>query len=469
MGAMTAPSTTTTTSDAADLRAEVIALAQTLLRIDSTNGNETEVAHALAEYLAKSGVEAELVGPDPARLNLIARLRGSGETSGEGVGLHTASVEASPGAPSLAFVGHSDVVPADARAWTHPPFEAFLDEDGYLWGRGALDMKGEVAARAVAFASLARDGFRPRGDLLLVIASDEEDGAAMVGMNWLTAHRRDLAVDYALNEGGGLPYRLADGRLLAAIGIGEKGTCPVRVDVPGEAGHASMPGVGDNPVPRLGVVLTAIGPGHPEPSDHPSIHATLDALLGAGMTRQLGVAAAIERAAPLHPTFGFVLPALSGTTMTPTLLHGAPASNVIPGRAAVGLDARILPGTTDDEVLAAVRARLGDLADDVELTFPVPSVAGNASPPAGVLWDVCREFLADEVGAEPLPMLSTGFTDSVYLRRDFGTVAYGFSPIATTPAQVVESGYHNADERIHVDDLALSVTFHRRAAHAILD
>ncbi len=458
MGAMTDLSTAT--AAAADLRAEVIALAQTLLRIDSTNGNETQVAHALAAYLAQNGVTAELVGPDPARLNLIAWLRGSGRAAGAGAG--------STPPRSLAFVGHSDVVPADAADWTHPPFAAFLDADGYLWGRGALDMKGEVAARAVAFASLAREGFRPRGDLLLLVAADEEDGAATVGMNWLTSNRPDLAVDYALNEGGGLPYRLSDGRLMAAIGVGEKGTCPVRVDVLGEAGHASMPGVGDNPVPRLGAVLTAIGLGQPEPSDHHTLRATLDALLGAGTTEAIGVPAALARATALHPTFPFVLPALSGTTMAPTLLHGSPASNVIPARVGVGLDARLLPGSSDAEVLAAVRARLGDLAALCELSFPVPSVAGNESPPTGPLWDACRAFLAEEVGAEPLPMLSTGFTDSVYLRRDFGTVAYGFSPIATTPAQVVESGCHNADERIHVDDLALSVAFHREVATSLL-
>ncbi len=458
----TAPSTPTI--DATHLRAEVISLAQALMRIDSTNGNETEVARALAAYLAGSGVECELAGPDPARLNLIAWLRASGPS---------ATSDGVPGgdsaaAPSLAFVGHSDVVPAGTVGWTHPPFAGIVDAEGYLWGRGALDMKGEVAARAVAFASLAREGFRPRGDLLLLIAADEEDGSAMVGMNWLTSNRPDLAVDYALNEGGGLPYRLADGRLMAAIGVGEKGTCPVRVDVLGEAGHASMPGVGDNPVPRLGTVLSAIGLGLPEPSEHRSIHATLDALLGVGVTEQVGVVAALAGATALHPTFPFVLPALSGTTMTPTLLHGAPASNVIPARAGVGLDCRVLPGSTDDEVLAAVRARLGDAGADCMLSFPVESVAGNESPPAGPLWDACQAFLVDVVGAEPLPMLSTGFTDSVYLRRDFGTVAYGFSPIATTPADVVEAGYHNSDERIHVDDLLLSVAFHRQVAQSIL-
>jgi acetylornithine deacetylase/succinyl-diaminopimelate desuccinylase-like protein len=431
------------------LEDEVIDLTRSLLRVDSTNGNETAVAEVLAAYLDAHGLAVELAGPDPARLNLIARMPGSG------------------GGPSLAFVGHSDVVPADARDWTHPPFAAVLDDDGYLWGRGALDMKNEVAARAVALASLAREGFVPRGDLLLVIAADEEDGSAGVGMNWLTPNRPDLAVDFALNEGGGLPYPLADGRLMAAFAIGEKGTCPVRVDAVGEAGHASMPSIGRTPMPRLAEVLAAIGIGLPEPREHPSIRTTLDALLGAGAVDELGLERALARGSALHPVLAHLLPALSGTTMAPTLLHGSAAGNVIPARAGVGLDCRVLPGTSDDEVLAEVRARVGR-TDDLELSQPVPSVPGNASPASGPLWDTCRDLIEAMLGAQMLPLLCTGFTDSVYLRRDFGTVAYGFSPLRTTPPDVVEAGYHNRDERIHVDDLALSVDFHREVARGML-
>jgi len=428
---------------------EVIDLTRRLLRVDSTNGNETAVAEVLAAYLAAQGVAVELAGPDPARQNLIARLPGTG------------------GGPSLAFVGHSDVVPADARDWTHPPFGAVLDDDGYLWGRGALDMKNEVAARTVALASLAREGFRPRGDLVLIVAADEEDGSAGVGMNWLTPNRPDLAVDFALNEGGGLPYRLADGRTLAALALGEKGTCPVRVDAVGEAGHASMPSIGQSPMPRLAEVLARIGIGLPEPRDHPSIRTTLDALLGAGAIDRLGIQPALDRACALHPVFAHLLPALSGTTMAPTLLHGSAAANVIPARAGVGLDCRVLPGTPDHDVLAEVRARLGP-GDDLELSQPVPGVPGNSSPASGPLWDACRDLIAGLLGAQVLPVLCTGFTDSVYLRRDFGTVAYGFSPLRTTPPEVVEAGYHNRDERIHVDDLTLSVEFHREVARRML-
>jgi acetylornithine deacetylase/succinyl-diaminopimelate desuccinylase-like protein len=132
----------------------------------------------------------------------------------------------------------------------------------------------------------------------------------------------------------------------------------------------------------------------------------------------------------------------------------------------VGLDCRTLPGTPDAEVLAAVRRRVGEVP--VELSQPVAGVPGNASTPEGPLWEACRSFVATTLGAELLPLLCTGFTDSVHLRRAFGTTAFGFSPISTTPTHIVESGYHNRDERIHVDDLALSVAFHRHVARAVL-
>jgi acetylornithine deacetylase/succinyl-diaminopimelate desuccinylase-like protein len=430
-------------------RREAVELAVELIRIDSTNGNETAVAGVLADYLDSHGVASELVAREPGRANLVARIPGTS------------------GGPSLAFVGHSDVVPADARDWAHPPFAGVVDDDGYLWGRGAVDMKNEVAARTAALASLARSGWRGVGDLLLVVVADEEDGSAHVGMDWLVQERPDVATDYALNEGGGFPFDLHDGRRLIEVSVGEKGTCPVRVEAIGEAGHASTPTLGDNAVPLLGRLLARLGQGQGEPIDHPAVRMMLESLLGRGAVDRLGLAEALRQACALHPTLADSLPAVAATTMAPTLLHGSTARNVMPARAAVELDCRILPGTTEQEVLDAVRRRLGD---DVayELSLAEPAVHGNASPAAGALWDVVASFAADHLHAQMFPTLCSGFTDSVYLRRAFGTVAYGFSPFATTPTEVVEAGYHNADERIHVDDIALSADFHAHAAVTLL-
>ena len=235
-----------------DARAEVLDLCQRLIRVDTTNppGRETAAAVVLRDHLEAAGVSCELVARDPDRANLVARIPGAG------------------GGPSLAFVGHLDVVPADPRDWTHPPFAAVVDGD-YLYGRGAVDMKNELAARVVAMARLARSGFTPRGDLWLLAVADEEDGSADVGMRWLLEHRPDIQPDYALNEGDGLRLELRDGRAVMGIAVGDKGTYPARVSAIGEAAHASMPAQGRNAVPLLAELLRRVGTGLPDPRPEP--------------------------------------------------------------------------------------------------------------------------------------------------------------------------------------------------------
>ena len=236
----------------ADLHAEVLEVARALIRFDTSNapeaalgrppGNETGPATYLRDYLSGAGVDCELIARDPRRANLVARIPGTGE------------------APSLAFVGHTDVVPADPRDWTHPPFEAVVDEGGWLWGRGAIDMKNEVAARAVAMAELARSGFRPRGDLWLIAVADEEDGMADVGMRWLLEARPDIRPDLALNEGGGsTARRCRTAGSCRRSASARRAPIPARVVALGEAGHASTPSVGDNAVPILGELLRRVG------------------------------------------------------------------------------------------------------------------------------------------------------------------------------------------------------------------
>jgi len=433
------------------LHDEVVALTQDLIRLDTSNapGNETLVAEHLASYLARNGVDCELVARDPARANLVAKLPGS-----------------DPTATSMAFVGHIDVVPVDPRDWTHPPFEAVIDDAGYLYGRGAIDMKNEVAARAVAMAELARTGFRPRGDLWFVAEADEEDGTADVGMRWLLEERPDIRPDLAVNEGGGHRLELADGRTVLTVGVGEKGTFPARVSSLGEAGHGSTPSAGDNGVLLLGELLRRIGRGMPVLETHPLVEAMLDALVPASTVETLEQR--IVAAAALHPAFEHVLPALPGVTMAPTMLGGSPKRNVIPARAWMELDCRILPGHTEADVEKAVRARLGD-GLDYELTWPEELVPGSGSTPDSLLMDSFRSVLArHDPDALLLPVLDTGFTDSLYLRQAGGAVAYGFSPFRTTPAEVINAGYHNADERVHVDDLLLATQFHVDLAREVL-
>lgn len=436
---------------------EVLGLARDLIRIDTTNvstrthdeptGNESAAAEHLANYLSAAGVECELVARESRRGNLVARIRGTGT------------------GPSLAFVGHTDVVPAQRHGWTHPPFEGVVDDDGYLHGRGALDMKGELAARAVAVAALAREEFKPRGDLWFLAVADEEDGTADVGMRWLLENRSDIRPDIAVNEGGGELLRLNDGRSLLTVSVGEKGTLPARITALGEAGHASRPNLGVNAVPALARLLKRLGRGVPTPAPSPWLDQALRVLL---TEVPADLETALAQAAALHPSLAAALPPMSGTTMAPTMLGASEVRNVIPDRAWAELDCRLLPGTTKCDVEATLRAGLGN---DVpfELSWPESLVPGSSSSPESDLMAAVTTFARQEVpDLAVLPLLDSGFTDSVHLRAAAGTVAYGINPYLHTPSSVLTTGVHNVNERVHIEDLTLSVKFHCFLARHLL-
>jgi acetylornithine deacetylase/succinyl-diaminopimelate desuccinylase-like protein len=430
------------------LQEEAVALTRELIQVDTSNppGNETPAAMVLKRYLEANGIECEIVAREASRANLVARIPGNGS------------------GPSLALLGHTDVVPADAQDWKRPPFSGDVDDDGYLWGRGAVDMKNETATRAVAMAALAREGFRPNGDLLYIAEADEEDGTHPVGMVWLVEERPDLATDFSINEGGGDRHVLNDGRVMVPICVGEKACLVAMVTALGEAGHASTPTAGANAVPRLATLIERLANHRPKRRLLPESRATLEALLG-DVDDDLD--AAIERACALDPGFPDLIPPLFSVTIAPTRLYGSSARNVMPGRATVECDCRILPGDTPETLEAELRAALGD---DIpyEIDFPEQIVGGSVASVDTPLYRVCQEFLDQrDPGATLLPTLSTGFTDSHFLRRAFGTTAYGFWPVRHTPNDVLYSGVHNRDERIHVDDLGYGLEFTLHACRAV--
>jgi acetylornithine deacetylase/succinyl-diaminopimelate desuccinylase-like protein len=431
------------------LAAESVALLRDLIRVDTSNppGNETAAAELLRDYLVRHGVECELVARVPGRANLVARIRGSG------------------GGPSLALTGHTDVVPADARDWRRPPFAAEVDDDGYLWGRGAIDMKGHTATNAVALATLAREGFRPRGDLVLIAQADEEDGSEAAGMQWLVEARPDLRVDYAIDEGGGERIPLADGGVAVTIGVAEKACLPVLVTALGEAGHASTPHLAANAVPRLATLIGRIAAHRPERSVLPVVRRLLEQL-GADPDGDLD--AAIAHVARQDRTLGDELPSLLSMTFAPTRLEGSRARNVLPARATVDVDCRLLPGQTQADLERELRGALGD---DVpyELAYPEPICGGTISNIDTPLYAACASFLAEhDPDAALLPWVSTGFVDSYFMRSAWGTICYGFWPTRATPLEVMHAGVHNRDERIHVDDVAYATRFLLHAARAVV-
>jgi acetylornithine deacetylase/succinyl-diaminopimelate desuccinylase-like protein len=431
------------------IRSEAIGLLGDLLRVDTSNppGNETPAAELLQRYLAGAGIDSELVARDPRRANLVACIRGTSD------------------GPTLTLLGHTDVVPAEERGWTHSPFEGHVDDAGYMWGRGATDMKNETATRAVTMALLARGGFRPRGDLWFVAQADEEDGCEEVGLRWLRDERPEIGSDFSLDEGGGIRLELTDGRVMVPINIGEKATLPVLLTAVGAAGHASIPGGADNAVLRLATLLDRIGRYRPRRRVLPETRRLLETLigpLGDDLERDL------ERATALDPGSRHDLLALFATTIAPTRLRGSSARNVIPGRASAELDCRVLPGTTPDDLVEELREALGD---DVayELEILEEPTGGTAAPIDTALFAACSSWFAEhDPEATLLPVISTGFTDSHFMRERFGTVAYGIWPVRSTPLDIYHSGFHNVDERIHVDDLVLATKFHLHVVQTLL-
>ena len=206
-------------------------------------GNETVAAELLRDYLAANGVSCELYSREPHRANLVARIEG-----GDG--------------PSLAFLSHTDTVLADPAEWDRDPWSGDL-VDGEVWGRGALDMKGQAAASAVAFASLAREDHPLTGDLVLLLVADEEVGGLGghegYGLRWLVqAHPEAARCDYAINEGGGDRLVLG-GNPVYVCATAEKMSSPFTVRVRGRSGHASMPGIADNALVKAARYVEALG------------------------------------------------------------------------------------------------------------------------------------------------------------------------------------------------------------------
>ena len=422
------------------LREEVTELLRSLLRLDTVNppGNETRAATLLQRYLAGNGVACELLARTPERANLVARLPG-----GDG--------------PSLLLMAHTDTVLADPGEWTRDPWSGDLVDDE-VWGRGALDMKGHVAAAAVAFASLAREEATLPGDVLLALTADEEVGLDF-GMSWLaTTHPETVRADLAVNEGGGERCVLGDD-VFYLCSVAEKATAPFRLRLRGRSGHASDPHTADNALLKVAPVLEALERLRPPSSLIPEVRAFLEVVLG----EVPPVEVALERARALHPLAAELVAPLLSATLSPTMIEASRKRNVIPGSCVIEIDCRLLPGQGPDEIESLLRA---GVPGEWELEWILEEqVGGTRSAIDTPLWRALESWVARvEPGARLAPLALAGFTDSHYVRSAFGTTAYGFFPLRAMEPQQAARLVHSADERIAVDDLVAGVDLFRHVA-----
>jgi acetylornithine deacetylase/succinyl-diaminopimelate desuccinylase-like protein len=426
------------------LRGEVTDLLSRLIRVDTTNppGNETAAAELLREYLEASGVECELYARVPERASLVGRIRGTGD------------------GPTLLLLSHTDVVFADPGEWSVPPFSGEV-RGREVWGRGALDMKGQVAANAVAIASLAREGFRPAGDLIFAATADEEVGDGF-GLQWLCeAHPDAVRCDYAVNEGAGDRLDLGGG-IYYLCSTAEKMTAPFNVRVHGRSGHAAMPGIADNALVKAARLVERLAQYRPEPQLQQEVEAFLRTVLG----EVPPATSVVERARAVHPIAAELVEPLLAPTFAPTMISASQKRNVIPALCEIVVDCRLLPGQSPEAVEGIVREVLGsDVAYDIDW---LEAQGGTRSALDTPLWDAVDAFVAEsEPDARAVPICTAGFTDSHWLREAFGAVAYGFFPYRAMPPEVAAQLIHSADERVPVDDLEFGLDWLRFAARAV--
>ena len=413
----------------------VVELLQELIRFDTTNppGDERACIEFVQGLLEEAGCETTLYAQDPARPNLVSRLPGG---------------DAQP----LLLQGHVDGVTTAGQRWSRPPFSGEL-VDGYVWGRGALDMKGGVAMLVHTFLRAKQEGVALPGDLVLVVLADEEAGGN-VGAGFLVEEHPELfeGVRYSLGEFGGFSLTIA-GKRFYPIQVAEKQICWLKATVRGPGGHGAIAHHGGT-VARLGKLLRDLDrrrtPVHVTPVVRGFVEriaaelprkeaAVMRALLKPRFTdtalRLLG-----ERAATTEP--------MLRNTVNATIVHASEKINVVPSEIVVELDGRSLPGFGPDELIAEVQAIVGD---DVELEL-VRHDPGPPEPDLGLfetLAGVLRELDPEGI---PLPLLQIGVTDARFFGR-VGIENYGFLPLRLPAEFAFTSHIHAADERVPVEAL----------------
>jgi acetylornithine deacetylase/succinyl-diaminopimelate desuccinylase-like protein len=417
-----------------------VELLQNLIRFDTTNppGNEAACIAYADQVLTAAGFETQILALDEARPNLVTRLAGRG------------------GAPPLLLYGHVDVVTTAGQAWTHPPFEGRI-ADGYVWGRGALDMKGEVAMMMAALMRARAEGLAPAGDVILALLSDEE-ALGTYGAGYLVEQHPGLfaGIRYAIGEAGGFTVYIGGARLYPIM-VAEKQVCSIRATVRGQGGHGAMPVHGEA-MARLARLLERLDrrrlPVHVTPVARQMIEqmAAVLPFPQKAILRQLLRPGLTDRVLDLMGPIGRAVDPLLHHTASPTILHASDKINVIPSEVSVELDGRLLPGYTPADMLAELRRLLGD---EVELAV-TQYEPGPPEPDMG-LFDTLVAILreADPEGV-PVPLLMSGVTDGRHLAR-LGIQTYGFTPMKMPPGFDFWTLAHGADERIPVEALEFGV------------
>jgi acetylornithine deacetylase/succinyl-diaminopimelate desuccinylase family protein len=434
-----------------DVEEEVTKLLSDLIRINTTNppGNETAAANYLAENLEGDGFECEVLESAPGRGNVITRLKGKGER------------------PRLLLLSHLDVVAADPAEWSVDPFSGIV-KDGFVWGRGAMDMKSMTAMEVMVMKLLKRNNVKPRGDVILAATADEERGG-MAGAGWLVRSQREkVAADYVINEGGGQAIPV-DGKNVFTIQTAEKGILWFKVKAKGRPGHGSVPGAADNAILRMNRIVEKLGKHRAKMMIAPTVEQFLKVM--AEENKHAGQALkmilqnpalgdeVLDVFAEKDKAMAEELRAMLRMTVAPTIIHGGVKENIIPSICEAVFDCRILPGQITTQALNEIKELLKDV-DHEKIEFETvqanePSESPTDTPLYKFIVEVLKEF---EPQCAVAPIMLTGGTDSRFF-RSMGAVCYGFQPVLSDlPYGEILKMVHGLDERISIKNLVFGTS-----------
>ena len=420
---------------------------QTLIRFDTSNppGNERPCIEYINGLLKEGGIETTLVARTPERPNILARLKGEGK------------------APPLLLYGHVDVVTTEGQKWQQDPFSANI-ADGFLWGRGALDMKSGVAMLLAAFLQAKVEQTTLPGDVIFCAVSDEEAGGDY-GSRFLVNEHADLfrGIKYAIGEFGGFNMSMA-GKRMYPIMVAEKQCCWMKVTLRGRGGHGAMP-VHHQAMAKLGRLLTRLDqkefPYHLTPAVSMMLNSIADAMGGItglairALTSPLLAGAIIKALGERGNLFAPLL----HNTISPTILKASEKINVIPSEVSAGLDGRLLPGFSLKEMEKEMHNMLG--ADfEMEVLEHDP---GPTSPDMG-LFDTLGAILKDfDPEGIPVPFVLSAVTDARFFSK-LGIQTYGFTPLQLPDDFSFVNTIHAADERVPV----AALDFGTKAVYSVL-
>ena len=429
-----------------NIESEITTFLSNLIRINTTNppGNETDAASFIAQYLARDGFTCEVLESAPGRGSIMTRLKGSGEK------------------PNLLLLSHLDVVAANPSEWSVDPFAGTV-KDGYVYGRGAYDMKGMTAVELFTLKLLKQNNIPLKGDIVLAATADEEKGGEEGAGYLLRKHKDKVWCPYVLNEGGGLAIPQKNGNVYP-VQTAEKGILWFKIKAKGTPGHGSTPNTADNAILRINKVIAKLDSYKPVTVYVPTLKEFLSEIarinpdLKADFTNLLNNPEKsdeiLDELAKKDKALAEEIRPRTKTTITPTIIGGGCKENIIPSACEATFDCRVLPGQSVNDTLETIKSLLKDVGYD-KLSFEIIQIHdGNESttktPLYSAITDVLREI---EPNCGVTPAMTTGGTDSRFF-RETGSICYGFHPMRPDePNDLLEKRMHGIDERITIENL----------------